>query len=100
MNSYLALMPIDENRIDGDKADLGPHAQGGQHAGFAEPDDRHIHCATHLQETRLLEVADDERVISCTLGFERIADGLRRASEFSSADENAGRAGRGREPRT
>jgi hypothetical protein len=83
MGCYLALMPINENLIDGDKSDRPAHAHGGQHARFPEADHRYLQRATHLQETRFLEMADDEGVVPGTLGFECVADGLRGAAEFS-----------------
>ena len=43
--------------------------------------------AADLQETRLLEMADDEGIVAGALCFECIADGLRRAAKFGQRME-------------
>ena len=46
------------------------------------PTTGNIHRAANLQQPRFLEMADDECIISGALRLKRIADGLRRATEF------------------
>ena len=74
MRSDLASMPIDKDRIDSHQAKPATHAQGREHAGFAEADDGNIHRAAYLQKARFLEVADDERIISRAFRFQRITN--------------------------
>jgi hypothetical protein len=78
----LALMPLDEDGIDGNEAEPAPHAQPGQHRGFAQADDGNVDGAADLQKAGLLEVADDEGVVTSALRLQGIADRLRGAAEF------------------
>jgi hypothetical protein len=82
MRGDLALVPVDERRVDGDEADPAGHGQGGQQARLAEPDHRNVDRAADLQQSGFLEMADDEGVIAGAFGFQRVADRLRRATEF------------------
>ena len=84
---HLALVPIDEYRIDGDETEPPSHAQRGQEIGLAQPDHGDVERAADFEEARLLEVADDEAVVSGALGLERVADRLRRAAEFGQRME-------------
>ena len=79
---HLALVPIDEYRIDGDETEPPSHAQRRQQIGLAQPDHGDVERAADFQQARLLEMADDEGVISRAFGFERVADRLRGAAEF------------------
>src|SRR5215472_10267265 len=82
VSSYLPLVPIDEHRVDGHKAKAPSHAQRGQKCRLAQSDHRYIDRAPDFQKTGLLEMADDEGFISCTLGLQSVADRLRGAAKF------------------
>jgi hypothetical protein len=79
---HLPLVPVDEYRIDGNQAEATPHAQRRQQVRFPETDHRDVDGAADLQEARLLEMADDEGVVSRAFRFERVSDRLRGAAEF------------------
>jgi hypothetical protein len=79
---HLPLVPIDEDRINGDQAQSACHRARREQIGFTEPDHRDVQRSANFQEARLLEVADDEGIISCAFGLERVADCLRGAAEF------------------
>src|ERR1700733_1982160 len=79
---HLALVPGDEARIDGHETDTAAHGERSQQVCFAEPDYWYVQCAADFQKTRLLEMADDERVVAGTLRFDGVTDYLCRAAEF------------------
>jgi hypothetical protein len=78
----LALVPVDEHRIDGHQSEPPRHAQRCQQVGFAQSDHGDVEGAADFQEAGFLEVSDDEAVIARALGFECVADRLRGAAEF------------------
>ena len=82
MRPHLPLVPIDERRIDGHKADPAAHAERREEIGLAQTDDGNVGRTANLQETRLLEMPNDECVISRAFRFQSVADGLRGATEF------------------
>src|SRR5262249_5769011 len=79
---HLPLMPVDEHRIDGHQTKLAPHAQCRKQCRFTETNHGDIDRTADFQKARLLEVTDDEGVVSCALRVQSVADGLRRAAEF------------------
>src|SRR5579864_2558696 len=83
MRRDLALVPVDEGGIDGDETEPAGHGQRGEQACLAETNHRHVHGAADLQQSGLLEMADDERVIAGTFCFQCVANGLRGATEFA-----------------
>ena len=80
--AHLPLVPIDEGRIDGHQADPAAHAERGEQIGLAQPDDGNVDRAANFQQAGLLEMPDDEGVISRAFRLQRVADGLRGAAEF------------------
>ena len=82
VSPHLPLVPIDEPRIDGHKADPAAHAERCEEIGLAQADDGNVDCAANFQEAGLLEMPNDERVISRAFRFQRVADRLRGATEF------------------
>jgi len=82
LRPHLALVPRDENGIDGHETEPVPHAQPGKQRRFAQADDGNVDGSADLQEAGLLEVADDEGVVTRALRLERVADRLRGAAEF------------------
>ena len=95
----LALVPVNEHRIDGHQSEPPPHAQRCQQVGFAQSDHGDVEGAADFQEAGFLKMSDDEAVIARALGFECVADRLRGAAEIPSADGKGGRVGRARAPR-
>ena len=81
-HSNLALVPGDEDGVDGDEADFAAHAQRGEQRRLAETDDGDIERAANFEKPGLLEMADHEGVVSGGLRRERDADRLRRAAKF------------------
>ena len=69
-------------RIDGHKADPAAHAERREEIGLAQADDGNVDRAANFQEAGLLEMPNDERVISRAFRFQRVADRLRGATEF------------------
>ena len=82
VRSHLPLVPFDEDRIDGHEAEPAPHAQRRKQGRLAQADDRDIERAADFQKAGLLEVADDEGIVSRALRLQRVADRLRGAAEF------------------
>src|SRR5262245_25821142 len=75
-------MPVDEDRIDGHETKLAPHAQCREQRRFAETNHGDVDRTADFQKAGLLEVTDDEGVVSLALRVQSVADGLRRAAEF------------------
>lgn len=69
----LPLVPVDEDRIDGDEAEPAPHGQRRQHAGLAEANDGDVDGTPDFQQAGLLEMADDESIVTGSLGLQRHA---------------------------
>ena len=69
-------------RIDGHKADPAAHAERREEIGLAQADDGNVDRAANFQEAGLLEMPNDECVISRAFRFQRVADRLRGATEF------------------
>src|SRR5262249_49346462 len=82
VRSHLPLMPVDEDRVDGHETKLAPHAQCCKQCRFAETNHGDVDRTADFQKAGLLEVTDDEGVVSLTLRVQSIADGLRRAAKF------------------
>ena len=79
---HLTLVPINECRIDCHKAESTAHAERCKNIRLAQSDDGNVDRAADFQEPRLLEIADDEGVISCAFRLQSVADRLRGAAEF------------------
>src|SRR6185369_101031 len=79
---HLPLVPVDEDRIDRHQAEPASHAERGKQICFAQRDDGDVDCAADFQETGLLEMADDERIVSRALGLQSVAYRLRSAAEL------------------
>src|SRR5262245_39306998 len=75
-------MPVDEDRIDGHETKLAPHAQCREQRRFAKTNHGDVDRTADFQKAGLLEVTDNEGVVSLALRVQSVADGLRRAAEF------------------
>jgi hypothetical protein len=61
---------------------LAPHAQCREQCRFTETNHGDVDRTADFQKAGLLEVTDDEGVVSLALRVQSVADGLRRAAEF------------------
>jgi len=83
MSLHLPLVPLDEPWIDGHKADPAAHAvSAANRLASPRPMTGMSTRAADFQEAGLLEMPDDECVISGALRLQRVADGLCGATEF------------------
>ena len=89
VRAHLALVPIDEDRIDRDQAEPASHAARGEHGGLAQPDDRYVERAADLHQAGFLEVPDHERVIALAFDLQCSADRLRGAAKLGQRMEKA-----------
>ena len=87
VHAHLAVVPGNEDRIDGHETQPMAHAQRGEQVGLAQADHRDVDGAADLEQAGLLEVADHESVVARLFRLQRMADDLRGAAELGQRME-------------
>ena len=78
----LIAMPRDEERIDGDQTERATQHGCVEHRRFAETHYGDVERGAGLDEPRLLEMTDDERVVALLLSFDAAPDRAVRATKL------------------